>query len=379
MNRLKRHRRDVTNHFSVRGYEKNAYGSGETVVLQCSSGILKELSFQGKTLQEKSYPQPINSTEISGLKVEGINLLNTKDKSIKVENERYKQIETCLTVEPSTDYTLAFDYEFNEEPIVEGTKNLRIAGYINEGSGTTRMEGKSFSSYEKGRLVYNFTTKESLSESNKLFFRIPEADSKFTCDMKISNVILVKGKYSNLPYEPYVEPTSFTMPYITLAGIDGFNDLLTVNWKDKSVRALRRVKTAYVKDLLENCTVVENGGYYCAQIQGLPKWKFGTRAYCTHCKQFDADNYINGELCFELSEYNNSNNLYFYNVSVQTLSEFTAWAEENEVMIAYVLDGEENEEIEFNLLKEILPYGVSASIMVENTVGMSAVYYSLQE
>ena len=116
MNRLKRHRRDVTNHFSVRGYEKNAYGSGETVVLQCSSGILKELSFQGKTLQEKSYPQPINSTEISGLKVEGINLLNTKDKSIKVENERYKQIETCLTVEPSTDYTLAFDYEFNEEP-----------------------------------------------------------------------------------------------------------------------------------------------------------------------------------------------------------------------------------------------------------------------
>ena len=290
MNRIKRHRKDVTKHFSVRGYEKYAYGGGETVDLHCSSGILKELSFQGKSLQQESYVQSLSFTEISGLKVEGINLISKSNRSIRVENERYKQIETGLSVEPSTTYTLAFDYKFNGEPIVEGSKILRIAGYTSEGASTTRMGGKSFSSYESGRFVYNFTTKESVGESSRLFFRIPEADVKFTCDMEISNVILVKGEYSALDYEPYVEPKLIEMPYTILAGIDNLKDSMTVNWADKSVKVIRRVKAAYVKDLLQDCTVTENGGSYCAQINGLPKWKSGVRAFCSHCKEFDADN-----------------------------------------------------------------------------------------
>ena len=48
-------------------------------------------------------------------------------------------------------------------------------------------------------------------------------------------------------------------------------------------------------------------------------------------------------------------------------------------MIAYALEEEGNEEIEFTLPKEILPYGVTAIITAEGTAGIGAIYYSLQE
>ena len=334
---------------------------------------LLSLEIEGKT-EQNSVPTLYNPADIVNtsnivLKSRGANLLDMKDENITVSNLIYKQLETDFCVESNTTYTLAFDYEFVGTPVIANSAyKLCVAGYIKEGNATTRMDGKYFPNYEKSRFVYTFTTNASVEKSNNLFFRIPEADSEFTCELKISNIMLVKGNYNDLPYEPYILPQAIAIP-ITLCGIDGYNDSLTFDWKNKTIKKKKKVLYTKVSDLItDNATIMpsESGGitYYAVAINDIPQWigsidggSSASAYFCTHCLNYHNLQMEQGELICELSNgYDNNQNtsLWFYYIEQSTVEDFKTWADENNLMVAYILkyDSEENVSAELMSLTE---------------------------
>ena len=228
----------------------------------------------------------------------------------------------------------------------------------------------------ENKKYYNSGDSFTVESEEMLKYRLYLYSNRDKTAATVSNFRVVYEKKT--PFEPYIEP--ITVADNKLYGIDGYNDILTVDCAEKPIKLNKKVKSVYIKDLHPgDITVTESNGYYGVEIRNLTQWRVGTKAYCTHCKMYDSENYTEGQMCFELTSDGYLSTLYFYNTESATVDEFIAYASESNLMIAYVMESEENTELEYNLSSEILPYNATAVIEAENANGIDVIYYSLQE
>ena len=110
-------------------------------------------------------------------------------------------------LKPSTTYTLSFDYIFNE---LNGTPSFDIGrgvSWYNEDIAQSR----AFPNLTQGRFKYTFTTPAELGDRKYLFFRLRKKSNEEIVDVTMTNIQLVIGDI-DLPYMPYFEPTTLSIP-----------------------------------------------------------------------------------------------------------------------------------------------------------------------
>ena len=93
-----------------------------------------------------------------------------------------------------------------------------------------------------------------------------------------------------------VKPIDVKIPLnVRLCGIDGYNDILTVDWQAKKAQINKKIMYANVADLIrdgnaEIDSIQQNGNtYYDIVICNIPRGNGGT-AYCTHCPTSTSQN-----------------------------------------------------------------------------------------
>lgn len=354
-----------------------------------------------------TYPQRIVNGGNSGLDivVKGANLFNIDDvkgctNNINTPNDvgayAYGTKEGDELVARMGSYGTGTFFTNAKIPIKQaGTYSVALQYFVDEKEVTSLISvglvninlNKSLRATESGKAkgqwhssLFNLEIPEEWIGSDVYFSaQGTGGDGAYTnMNVRFKNITITYGESGE--NEPYIEPQSITIDDVTLCGIDVYSDVFKIDFSKNTAYLFKKILYVNVADLIDGfCSIVESDGHYCAEIINLPQWKGGTKAYCTHCKQYDYNDYSANEVCFELTEDGYQSKLYFYNIEATTNEEFTAWCYENEVQIAYILENEEEHITPYNLPREVLPYGVSAVIEAEGCAEMSAVYYSLNE
>ena len=168
---------------------------------------------------------------------------------------------------------------------------------------------------------------------------------------------------------------------IKLHGIDDFCDGLVIDRIGSVITKTERVELKKVKDLIVGRTaeLIASDMGNAVYISGICKGKEGTKSYCTHFKECSGNYSLPS---FELLNNAYSSDLYFYGVKQSNIDDFITWLDENNVMIAYVLDEPRKTVIEApQLLKIKTPYGEDCTVRVESYIkpkGLNVIYYSLE-
>ena len=382
----------------IKGYACYTYNEGQvsTVIkpMVVEGGEVKEYEeyFGGASSPNDRFPQKITHTEnVCGLS--GINLAYVGTPYKSYQYAKYEKItENDFYLIPTNKTTSSSKYVYFKYQVKRNTyyrvkANLTRIGNFNGNSQVLCFrDGNSYingSSNIVASTNHNYNMAVNSGDSDTLtvgFFIMSNVVIGEENDIKllVEDFSITEGK-DEKPYEPYVQHLEINWD-CTLMGIDGYNDILTVDCAEKSIKLNKKVNSVYIKDLHPgDMTVTESNGYYGVEIRNLTQWRVGTKAYCTHCKMYDSENYVSGQMCFELTSDGHLSTLYFYNTESATVDEFIAYASESNLMIAYVMESEENTELEYNLSSEILPYNATAVIEAENTNGIDVIYYSLQE
>ena len=353
---------------------------------------LLNIEIQGNTNQNGiptlDTPIPINNTGDNGIdvKVRGINLfpeelLLTNSKVIKVGDEYQFLGYPCTynsyvgneelvvafknTIKPDVKYTICSQFSSRNSASSAGAFQLRdsVSGgnliygvYNNSNVGAIKLD------------VFSLTQEQLDSIQNIWIYGTTQANIDAGYKPTIGRFMILEGEYTLdtlPPFEPYFEPQTVTIP-TTLCGIDGYNDSLTVDWLNKTVKKNTKILYARVSDLIDTGNAIiapsELDGitYYAIAINDVPMWigsidggETASNYYCTHCLTYHNSQIETGTLICELyNGYDGTDNtsLWFYYIEQSTVEDFRAWADENNVMIAYILKYESVEDISSDLL-----------------------------
>lgn len=131
------------------------------------------------------------------------NLINYADKQVTVSDVYTSMSATNYVLQPSTTYTLLFDYEFVEP--------LPNSASFDVGRGNTYYsvdirQSIAFPNNTKGRFSCTFTTVSTLGVNNKLYFRIRKGSNSDEFTVNYSNFMLIKSDVEK-PFEPYFKVT----------------------------------------------------------------------------------------------------------------------------------------------------------------------------
>lgn len=403
MEHFEENRREVTSDFFIIGKEQPKI-IGENSVTMHTSGVIRELNVQGRTYQEGT---PIESNLITiqsmngdGVKVlaRGINVFDgvghqktawfgvtlTRSNNIFTFNGENTGSQCALGIptnitrnlKPNTTYTCRLTKisgSFEKSDIrfywFSGTSSLVYKGTVCSiySPSTNSVVGQIKFTEEdiaKGIHVGVYSYIYSTAVHDNYSVRADIVEGSYTVDT-----------FPN--FEPYIAPKSIKID-TELHGIDGYNDILTLDFANNRVEAKRKVKVVNLVDLIdENAEIRSNNGENAIIIRLPYIWQEGTKSYCSHCKLYGEIG-SNKELFFELLK-GSETNLYFYWIEQTTVDEFYNWALENNVKIAFVTEDETVETVDFNLPKDFLPYNLTSVIEVCGSNGIDAVYYDIEE
>ena len=411
------HRRKITRGYAIRGIRRSAFSGGEEASLKNCSGIAPERieiignteqkQYTGKNLFDISKITGLCNTSGSavGSVISGVTVYERKGDVIIIEVGVYYGFRglynSTMHLEPGT-YSVSFDAQCNAEKL----SSLAIYSSI-VSIDKTIDDPRPHSTLTKididktVTLGYDFT----VSTEGDYFIAIQgggNISNHMQLALELSNIMVRKADTTS-EYEPYVgEEPSPSSDYpqeicgvnasikcndvvyesgIELHKIDGFADTLVIDRVGSVIKKSEKIELKRVKDLLvgrvAELRVSDMGSVVC--VSGVCKSKEGTGAYCTHFKKFNGNF---GNAAFELLTNGYSSDLYFYGVKQNSIEDFIAWLDENDVMIAYVLDEPRSTVVDApQLLKIETPYGKDCTVEVASPIkstGLEVIYYSLE-
>lgn len=398
MGYFKKHRQNITKYFHMRGKEKTQAQENQKAEIH-SSGVIREMKVQGSTYQDETETVPMNIQSMKGdgvgISLRGINLFDAREKREKSVNG------TFISTYDNVFYINGKVESVSVNGIYYKVENLKpntiYTARIKQVSGK-QINGQPrfyyFSRFPvvfKENIVY-FDSKKVTQKVGTISFTEKELSDGvnlgvFFSDLKEDAEYInygiradfVEGEYTEETFpdfENYIEPKTIKIN-TELHGIDGYNDILTLDFANNRVEAKRKVKVANLVDLIdENAEIVANGNDYAISICVPYIWQEGTKSYCTHCKSYEEIS-SNRELCFEFIK-EGKTHLYFYWIEQSTVDDFRAWALENDVKIAFVTEDEVIENIDFKLMKDFLPHNATSVIEVDGSNGIDLTYYDLE-
>ena len=395
MSYFRKHRYNIKKYFHMRGEEKTQSTKNQKAEVH-SSGVIRKMQVQGNTYQDESMNvQSMNGDGVS-VTVRGINIYNAVSKTSRVVenivitrqnnifciNGTHNDRSTvngilCNVANIKPDVT----YSVRLKQISGEYKNAKVSFYCYTNSPLTFKKVITSMQNNNIETVGTFTvTEEDLSKGIMMgvyFAELNENAEYLNCCIRAD---IVEGGYTKETFpdfEDYIEPKTMKID-TELHGIDGYNDILTLDFANNRVEAKRKVKVVNLVDLIdENAEIMSNNGENAITIRLPYIWQEGTKSYCSHCKSYGEIG-SNKELCFEFIK-GSETNLYFYWIEQTTVDEFYNWALENNVKIAFVTEDERIENIDFKLPKDFLPYNATSVIEADGSNGINVAYYDFEE
>lgn len=293
-----------------------------------------------------NYPQPIEAVSDMEITVRGLNLMNPAlyrqyaytygGIALKGQGDEVVMTGTATTsiynsILSTPDKTIAL-------PETMRGKTLYISAYETGLYNNVPVEFGFYNDENSGMFFVTDATKgvRSLdvpSDRTKWWIRFRFTKGK-TYDERFKIII---SDTPHTEYEPYKEPVIIPVNNGELAGIDGYQDILKLDFANKSAKKIERILYANVSDLIEDYGC-EFDGHACFTIPNVPPRMNDENAnpytyYCTHFTSYHNDSTIDANNPrFELG----SSELYFYFTGHNTVSDFRQWCLDNDVKIAYV-------------------------------------------
>ena len=215
------------------------------------------------------------------------NMINVPDMNIKPKNTYYHNYfptNPKVLLEPSTTYTLSFDYVINST-----TQTLSTGiGYGTSYYAADIIYGKQFPNETSGKQVITFTTPKTFNSEQTpyLQLRIVRASFAATADVSISNVQLEKGSGAT-DYVPYKEPVIYNI-YLDepLRKVGDYYDYIDYS----EGKVVRNIKYEYLNTVTAKSS---NAGTYSIFLTDISKKPLVTKAATSNSVGYAMSNKFN--------------------------------------------------------------------------------------